>query len=547
MYPTEPVLSLKKHAQVMFIKNDPDPEKRFFNGKIGTITDLNEDYILVQCEGEEDPITVVPIEWQHMKYSLDSESKEITESIEGRFIQIPLKLAWAITIHKSQGLTFEKAIIDAQQAFAYGQVYVALSRCRSLEGLVLSTPFSRNTLIIDRTIDSFNEQVTSNQPDEEGLAQSKNKYRQDLLLQLFDFGQLQKAYYRLIKIIKENNGSLQPGIADEVEHNLPAWKQEVMEVAEKFRKQLKAGLDNENDDMLSDTLQERIGKAAAYFHEKINKLILSMLDTLVIETDNKEVSRLTVKLEGGLHEEGVYKSKCLKACFKGFHVKDYLREKALASLEPQGKKSARKKRKIEVSEGDYDKDLYAILKAWRDMKSDEFNIPVYMVLQLKTMRALSKLMPATIRELQQVHGFGKRKLERFGEEILELIRDYREEGPSENDDRKGKTSLEPKKHTIDISLDLWWEFGDINKVAEERGLAISTVEGHLATCIERGLLAVTDVVEEKTLKKLTAFFQEQGDMLLGEAKARLGDGVSYRDLRFMQKHLNRKNSPQNEY
>ncbi|MEJ2595705.1 MAG: HRDC domain-containing protein, partial [bacterium] len=311
-----------------------------------------------------------------------------------------------------------------------------------------------------------------------------------------------------------------------------------------MRWSITSGLDNENDDMLSDRLQERIGKAAAYFHEKINKLILSMLDTLVIETDNKEVSRLTVKLEGGLHEEGVYKSKCLKACFKGFHVKDYLREKALASLEPQGKKSARKKRKIEVSEGDYDKDLYAILKAWRDMKSDEFNIPVYMVLQLKTMRALSKLMPATIRELQQVHGFGKRKLERFGEEILELIRDYREEGPSENDDRKGKTSLEPKKHTIDISLDLWWEFGDINKVAEERGLAISTVEGHLATCIERGLLAVTDVVEEKTLKKLTAFFQEQGDMLLGEAKARLGDGVSYRDLRFMQKHLNRKNSPQ---
>ncbi|MEJ2595706.1 MAG: AAA family ATPase [bacterium] len=220
MYPTEPVLSLKKYAQVMFIKNDPDPEKRFFNGKIGTITDLNEDYILVQCEGEEHPITVVPIEWQHMKYSLDSESKEITESIEGRFVQIPLKLAWAITIHKSQGLTFEKAIIDAQQAFAYGQVYVALSRCRSLEGLVLSTPFSRNTLITDRTIDSFNEQVTSNQPDEEGLAQSKNKYRQDLLLQLFDFGQLQKAYYRLIKILKENKGSLQPGIADEVEHNL---------------------------------------------------------------------------------------------------------------------------------------------------------------------------------------------------------------------------------------------------------------------------------------------------------------------------------------
>ncbi len=545
MYPTEPVLELKKNAQVMFIKNDPDPAKRFFNGKIGTVIDLDEDHIQVQCEGEEDPITVVPIEWQHMKYSLDQESKEITETIEGRFIQIPLKLAWAITIHKSQGLTFDKAIIDAQQAFAYGQVYVALSRCRSLEGLVLSTPFSRSTLITDRTIDAFNEQVTSNQPDEEGLAQSKNKYRQELLLQLFDFTDLQKSYYRLIKILRENKGSLQPGITDDLEQNLPGWKQEVMIVAEKFRKQLSAGLDQENGDVLSDSIQERIGKAAGYFHEKIEKFILSTLDDLVIETDNREVSRLTGKVEGEFHEEGVFKSKCLKACFKGFHVKDYLKEKALASLEPQAKKSSRKKKKIEVSEGDYDTDLYGILKAWRDMKSDELNIPVYMVLQLKTMRALSNLMPETIPELQQVHGFGRRKLERFGEEILEIIRDYREDNPNEAVEKKRKTLSKSKKHTIEISLDLWREFRDINKVAEKRGLAVSTVEGHLAVCVEKGQIEVNEVVEEKTLKKLTLFFQEHGDILLGEAKTKLGDGVTYRDLRFVKNHLNSKKTPQN--
>jgi ATP-dependent exoDNAse (exonuclease V) alpha subunit len=133
MYPNEPELHFKVGAQVMFNKNDSYPDRLYYNGKIGRITAIAGEEITVQCPGEA-PITVGPVAWENRKYSINSVTKEVSDSIVGTYTQHPLRLAWAITIHKSQGLTFERVVIDAEAAFAHGQVYVALSRCKSFEG-----------------------------------------------------------------------------------------------------------------------------------------------------------------------------------------------------------------------------------------------------------------------------------------------------------------------------------------------------------------------------------------------------------------------------
>lgn len=152
-YPTADSLTLKKGALVMFIKNDP--ERRFINGTLGEVKSIDKNSIAVRLAESGTVIDVEPMEWQNIRYQFDEESKEISSKQIGRFKQYPLKAAWAITVHKSQGLTFDKAIIDVHAAFSPGQPYVALSRCRTLDGLVLSSPVSASVFMRDNAVDAY--------------------------------------------------------------------------------------------------------------------------------------------------------------------------------------------------------------------------------------------------------------------------------------------------------------------------------------------------------------------------------------------------------
>lgn len=158
-YPTANSLILKKGAQVMFIKNDP--ERRFINGTLGEVKSIDKNSIAVRLAESETVIDVEPMEWQNIRYQFDEESKEISSKQIGRFKQYPLKAAWAITVHKSQGLTFDKAIIDVHAAFSPGQAYVALSRCRTLDGLVLSSPVSASVFMRDNAVDAYMNYISS--------------------------------------------------------------------------------------------------------------------------------------------------------------------------------------------------------------------------------------------------------------------------------------------------------------------------------------------------------------------------------------------------
>ncbi|MGD2033690.1 MAG: helix-turn-helix domain-containing protein [Bacteroidales bacterium] len=154
-YPVDFKLELKKGAQVMFIKNDYSGEQRYFNGKIGFVSGLDDDEIIVSFNDGSEPASVEHYVWENKKYSLNSDTNEIVEQQVGTFSHFPLKLAWAITVHKSQGLTFDKAIIDVSKAFAPGQIYVALSRLTSLDGLVLLSPIPDNNLVQDNSLQAF--------------------------------------------------------------------------------------------------------------------------------------------------------------------------------------------------------------------------------------------------------------------------------------------------------------------------------------------------------------------------------------------------------
>ena len=261
LYPTHPSLTLRKGAQVMFVKNDPSPEKRYYNGRIGTVTALDENRVEVLPRGESVPIAVEPAEWTNAKYVIDPDSKEISERIEGRFVQYPLRTAWAITIHKSQGLTFDRAVIDAAASFSHGQVYVALSRCRSLDGLVLSSPLDERCIVGDPTVQGFCERVSSERPDGTELERRSRAYYRDLLLELFDFDSLGASLRRLGDFVAEHFGNLYPKLALQWQQGTAEFGASVTDVARRFRLQLESLLRSDE----SERLRERVVKGAAYF------------------------------------------------------------------------------------------------------------------------------------------------------------------------------------------------------------------------------------------------------------------------------------------
>lgn len=185
-YPTDEILSLKIGARVIFIRNDDQKPRRFHNGKQGIVKAFTESGITIACENEDD-ILVKPIVWENIRYREDPLTGNITEEVLGEFIQYPVRTAWAITIHKSQGLTFDKVIIDAAHAFAAGQVYVALSRCRTLEGIVLSTPVGTAGMQNDRHVLAYTESQSSIREVKESLETAQLEYRLQLFNDLFDF------------------------------------------------------------------------------------------------------------------------------------------------------------------------------------------------------------------------------------------------------------------------------------------------------------------------------------------------------------------------
>ncbi len=534
-YPTDETLTLKKGAQVMFVKNDQGPLKRFYNGKIGKVVGFEKSLVKVQCEGDENPILVEPLEWEKTKYTLNKKTKEITEETEGTFTQIPLKLAWAVTIHKSQGLTFDKVIIDANEAFAHGQVYVALSRCTSLEGIVLKSPLHRYAFKQDKIIKVFSDYYEKNQPDNEILKAKKKAYEKELLSDIFTFDNLKKQVYYLKKLSTDYETVILSKPKDKFLSIIRILETNINDISLKFKKQLdsiisKTGSNAENDKYL----QERIKKGSEYFLKYMLEIVKIIEETEIV-TDNKEVELQLNKALKKLYSEVIIKKKLLEKLSEGFTLQEFLKERALILLEEPVLK--KKKAKISASCDIPHPELYSRLKEWRNSIARDEGKPVYLVLPTKTIEELCKNLPVTIPALKAVKGFGDIKVNNYGDEIISIISDYLDETGFEApvfiepEPKKKKTSSKEKV------FNLWKNGKDKMEIAKELGLAENTITGHIAQLISEGKIAIEELMEKEKIDEITEYFLKSNTKYLKDAKEHFGAKYDYEELRYVLNHV----------
>ena len=285
MYPIDEQLILKVGARVMFIKNDSSTDKLYYNGKLGVVTSLSKQAINVRCDDGTE-VNVHNEVWENIRYNADSGSDQVQTEVIGTFTHYPLRLAWAITIHKAQGLTFDQLIIDAEDAFAAGQVYVALSRCRSLEGLTLLTPIPTRALTNAREVLQFTENQDSIQTIEQNLQPAQKEYLTTLLCALFDFKEHTEQLYSLQRMAN-NMTSLQipPNqyILDLITPLL-----ELHGVGERFQQQIRQLMYHDQ----LDKLQERLQAACQYYAPKIYELLKDMSDCPLRSNNQSDSAQL---------------------------------------------------------------------------------------------------------------------------------------------------------------------------------------------------------------------------------------------------------------
>ena len=422
-YPADYVISLKKDAQVMFIRNDSNGE--YYNGKLAKVVDIHPKGTVIVEDQEGQTIVVTPAEWQNIQYALNEESGEIEPKIIGKFKQVPLKIAWAITIHKSQGLTFDRVIIDAGAAFAFGQVYVALSRCRSLEGISLDSPIRMSSIYTDGHVADFNSRQSPYEQVHTQLSAEERAYRYDCMRDIFSFEDLRSRMDRFRKVWWDGLEKIYTTEYSEICDSLMKVE-EMKKTADTFKVQLsriEQTLDHDQE-----YLATRLRKAAEYFLPRIEECVQLFNRLFTLEIDNKETKKKAAEAAEELDICLQITAESLKSILeKGFSVKEYNRIRTECLLADHSISSQKKLKKISRApgeEGTVNEELREKLHEWRMQRFKKDNVPAYAIMHQSTLMDIAALIPKTKAELMRIKGFGAAKFEKYGEDILKITSEF---------------------------------------------------------------------------------------------------------------------------
>ncbi|MEM5566954.1 helix-turn-helix domain-containing protein [Psychroserpens sp. AS72] len=538
-YPTKQDLSLKVGAQVMFIKNDSSLEKRYFNGKIGKIILLDEDEVVVKCPDDDFNIIVSTEIWENINYTVDKDTKAITENKIGSYKQIPLRLAWSITIHKSQGLTFEKAIIDAQGAFAHGQTYVALSRCKSLDGLVLKSKINSSQIISDANVLSFNKKSEENQPNEIILNQSKSVFQLNLISEVFNFYKFLYPLNRILDLYYKNKGSIEGNIDSPI-IVIKDCVANLLKVANAFKAQLNELCIVGQLPESSEEIQLRFIKALKYYSQQVETYISEPYNSFSFTTDNKSIENDLSKAVDLFDELLATKQLYFKGLASGFKVNVFLELRAKSVF--LAKEAPKKPRKT-VVDGTTNVELFELLRELRNTIAQREDLIHYQIFTQKALYAMCEILPITKADLKQIHGMGKTRVEKYGAEIIEVIRDYCDENDIEtaiDNEIFEKPESKPKQkkgETKTKSLTLFQDGKSIEDISDIRKLNVSTIVGHLASFIPSGEIKITDLISEEHYNELKEIIPKKSFDNLSDLKHQIDDKYSYAEIRLVLQEL----------
>lgn len=501
-YPTDAALTLKRGAQVMFVKNDVNGHE-YYNGKLATVEGYDAEEGIAVVDGEGNHIVVGRERWENIKYEIDPRDGEIKQQVDGTFVQYPLRLAWAITIHKSQGLTFDKVIIDAASAFTYGQVYVALSRCRTLQGLVLASPISERCAFDCEDILDFNRSLPSPESAAHSLATMQSSYFEDLVHELFDFSQLLHDVERLNSFFQQHLRRLYPLEAQKMSQLASGPIVDMLSVSERFHKQLirmQITCNHATDDP---AVIERIGKGVAYFDSQLHQILLTAAPLLEMNVTSKTFRADFEEFSADLVNDIGLKQLCFKRIMdEGFSIDTYNKAKSDFLVQKE-----------------FDTSPQKTVKRSRFKKKKEPQEP-----KPARMRQRMEMRERPSVTAQEVERVGQRPLTRIEVIHTEPVEVERPATPKAPD-------KEPRTASWQVAAQLFNQGMTMEEVAAARGVKVATVETYLIRAIEEGYVALDKVIAFSELGEIVDYIRAHNPATLKEIHEYFGARYSYLKIR----------------